>query len=263
MSEQAHFIREERDGVLEFTFNRPEKGNAITHEVFAALGEAVNDLANRDDLRVMLIRATGRFFCVGVDISVMSIPYLHGSTSAFRHTYKTNGRHDVYDAMEAVEKPIVVAHHAACLGGGLEMSLSCDFRLAGRSASYGLPEMNLGMIAGSGGISRLTRLVGPHWARWLAMTTESINAERALDIGLVHEVLDDQDLDERARAFALKLAKQPREAMAMAKLAIDLTTDLGRAQGRNVERLANSALYFGGEREQMMAALAQRLKKKD
>lgn len=259
MTEPAHFQRHEQDGVLELVFDRQAKGNAIGHELFAALAAAVSDMAQRDDLRVLLIRAVGRFFSVGVDIATMAVPELHGRTSEFRRLYRANARHDVFDALEALEKPTIVAHQAACLGAGLEMSLSCDFRLAGRSASYSLPEIHLGLIAGSGGTSRLTRTVGPHWARWLSIAGEKVDSERALAIGLVHEVIEDDALESRARAFATKLAKQPREAMAMAKLAINLTADLGPAQGRSVERLANSALYFGQERVAMMAALVERL----
>lgn len=262
MSDTPHTRREENEGVLVLTLDRPAKGNAISHEIFDALATAVADMARRDDLRVMLIRAEGRFFSTGVDLATMTVPEMQGSTSGFRGYYRSNARHDVFDAMEALEKPVIVAHQAACLGAGLEMSLSADFRLAGRSASYGLPELKLGMIAGSGGTSRLTRIVGPHWARWLSMATETVSAEQALAIGLVHEVLEDDALDARARALAAKLARQPREAMAMAKLAIELTTDLGRAQGRTVERLANSTLYFGREREETMAAMMERMKKK-
>lgn len=261
MTDTPHFTRLEYDGVLELVFNRPEKGNAISHQMYDGLAAAVSDLANRQDLRVLLIRAVGRYFSVGTDISTMDVPDLQGSTSHFRRFYRSNARHDVFDAMEAVEKPVVVAHHASCLGGALEMSLSCDFRLASKNASYALPELNIGMIAGSGGVSRLTRAVGPSWARWLLMASEKINAERALAIGLVHEVVENDALEEYARAFALKLAGQPPEAMAMAKVSIELAKDLGKSQGRDIERLANSTLYFGAEREGMMSALAAKMKK--
>lgn len=255
-------ICNERDGIIEVVFNRPEKFNALTREMYDGLARAVEALSLRQDLRVMLIRSTGKYFSAGMDLTAMAAvkeEELGGSTSEFRRSYRDNAYHWLFDAMEAVEKPIVVAHHAPCLGGGLELSLSCDFRLAGQSARYGLPEMNIAMIPGSGGTSRLVRAVGPHWARWLIMASEQIDAQQALATGLVHRVLPDAELEQAAWDFCVKLSKQPQEAMRMAKLAIELAGDLGRAQGRNVERLANSALFFGSEREAVMDSLKQRL----
>ncbi|MDY0013110.1 MAG: enoyl-CoA hydratase/isomerase family protein [Rhodocyclaceae bacterium] len=257
-----HLLCNERDGIIEVIFNRPEKFNALTREMYDGLARAVEALTLREDLRVMLIRSTGKYFSAGMDLSAMEavkVDEAAGSTSEFRRNYRDNAYHWLFDAMEAVEKPIVVAHHAPCLGGALEMSLSCDFRLAGQSAQYGLPEMNIAMIPGSGGTSRLVRTVGTHWARWLIMASEQIDAERALAAGLVHRVIPDAELEQAAWDFCVKLCKQPQEAMRMAKLAIELAGDLGRAQGRNVERLANSALFFGNERAATMEILKQRL----
>jgi enoyl-CoA hydratase len=252
----------ERDGIIEVVLNRPDKFNALTRAMYDGLARAVDALATRTDLSVMLIRANGKYFSAGMDVAAMAAVEqddLGGRTSAFRRSYRDNAYHWLFDAMEATEKPIVVAHHAPCLGGALEMSLSCDFRLAGTSARYGLPEMNIAMIPGSGGTSRLVRTVGIHWARWLVMASEQIDAERALAIGLVHRVVPDAELEQAAWDFCVKLGRQPQEAMRMAKLSIELAADLDRAQGRNVERLANSALYFGPEREATMAKLKERL----
>lgn len=259
---QPQLLCTERDGIIEVVLNRPEKLNALTREMYDGLARAVEALSLRQDLRVMLIRSMGKYFSAGMDLTAMAAvkeEELGSSTSEFRRSYRDNAYHWLFDAMEAVEKPVVVAHHAPCLGGALEMSLSCDFRLAAQSARYGLPEMNIAMIPGSGGTSRLVRTVGSHWARWLIMASEEIDAERALAIGLVHRVVPDAELKQAAWDFCMKLARQPQEAMRMAKLAIELARDLDRAQGRNVERLANSALYFGDERTATMEMLKRRL----
>ena len=115
------------------------------------------------------------------------------------------------------------------------------------------------MMPGSGGTSRLVRVVGAHWARWLITANQKINAERALAIGLVHDVYADEEFDQKVDAFCDHLAAQPPEAVAMSKLAIELAADLDRAQGRVVERLANSALYIGDERKKMLQAMRERL----
>src|SRR5262249_42963148 len=161
-------------------------------------------LATRADLRVLLIRAKGTYFSAGADMSGGMAPEFDGSSMAFRQWYRGTF-HPIFDAFEAVEKPVVVAHHGPCLGGALEMSVSCDFRLAAESARYALPEINLGVIPGSGGTSRLTRLVGPHWTRWLAMAGESVNAEEALRMGLVHKVYPDARFEAEVWAFCQKL----------------------------------------------------------
>src|SRR5207247_308535 len=98
--------------------------------------------------------------------------------------------------------------------------------------------INIGALPGSGGISRLTRIVGPHWARWLVMAGEQVGAEQALLMGLVHDVYADEEFETRVMAFCTKLARQPYEVLGLAKLSIELAADLDRTQGRNVERIA-------------------------
>ena len=156
----------ERGPILEIMLNRPDKLNAISPAMIETIRAKVGAFAERDDLRVMLFRATGRYFSAGADLT-RAQSYEGKSTRAARQWYRTKmggGMQPLYDDMEAIEKPFVVAHHATCVGGGLELSLSCDFRLAAKSARYVFPEAKLGAIPASGGVSRLTRLVGPHWA---------------------------------------------------------------------------------------------------
>lgn len=263
MMAEPHLLKSERRGVLEVILNRPDKYNAITNEMADGLFEAVLELRERDDLRVMLIRANGRYFCAGTDLTNVGMPDPDGSSSRARTWYRS-GRgsfHSMFDEMEAVEKPIVVAHQGPCLGGGFEMSLSCDFRFAATSARYKMPEIDIGVIPGSGGTSRLTRLVGAHWARWFVLAGELVDAERALAIGLVHDVYPDGEFEERVFAFCDRLASLPREAVAIAKLTIELTADLDRQQARNTERLANSILFLGDEHKDLIAAMRAKLSK--
>ena len=152
--------------------------------------------------------------------------------------------HRIYDEMEAIEKPIVVAHHATCMGGGLELSLSCDFRLAAKSARYAFPEGKFGTLPASNGVSRLSRIIGTHWTRYLIMANVAADADRALIMGLVHEVFPDETFEADVMRFCRHLAEQNGEQMGTAKLAIELAHDVGLAQARNVERLANSALML-------------------
>ncbi len=245
MSEAPPLLVEEDGAILIATLNRPEKLNALNAEIMRLFEAALCRFRDTPELKVMLIRATGRYFCAGADLR-------SGSTAAnptarsIRETHRIglNGMHRIYDEMEHIEKPIVIAHHAACVGGGLEMSLSCDFRLAAKSASYSFPEGKFGVLPASNGVSRLARIIGTHWTRYLIMANLPVNADRALIMGLVHDVFPDETFAEEVMKFCRHLAEQNGEQMGAAKIAIELAHDVGLAQARNVERLANSALML-------------------
>jgi enoyl-CoA hydratase/carnithine racemase len=258
----APVLVSDADGILELVLNRPAKLNAITGEMYDIIVEQTARFAVDRSLRVMLLRANGKYFSAGVDLNgAMAPPPDLDGPLAFRQWYREGygSLHPLLDRFEVIEKPIVVAHHAPCLGGAMELSLSCDFRLASSNARYGLPETAIGNIPGSGGVSRLTRLVGPQWAKWFIMANLQMDADKAAAIGLVHEVYPAEAFEERVRAFCLNLAKQPPEVIGAAKLAIELAADLDRAQARNMERLTASGLYFGDESQSLMAAMKARL----
>ena len=167
--------------------------------------------------------------------------------------------HDLFDLFEQVEKPVVVAAHGPCLGGALELALSCDFRLAATDSWFALPEIKLGVLPGSGGTSRLTRTVGPAWARWLVMAGKSVTAPEALQIGLVHAVHPADSFDDEVAAFVARLAELPGEAVGLAKIAIDLAERLDRTSGRDLERITNTMLMSSQEHRDRVADLKRRL----
>jgi enoyl-CoA hydratase/carnithine racemase len=244
-------IVEAENGVLRLTLQRAEKLNAIDGEMEEALRTCVGELESRDDIRVLLIQASGRYFSAGFDLDgrVADMTRLEGAT--YRRAYRA--LHDLFDSLERSEKPTVVALQGPCLGGALELALSCDFRIAAEAASFRLPEIGLGVLPGSGGISRLTRLVGPGWARWLALAGQPVDASRALSMGLVHEVVADDELTERIEAFVAHLASLPGEAVGLAKLSIDACAQLDRGSARDLERIANSILVASKEHAKRIA----------
>lgn len=246
MPDAPHLLTEEQDGVLIATLNRPDKLNALSAETMELFEAALDRFRDSRELKVMLIRATGRYFCSGADLRSGSPSEQPRTASAIRENHRRglNGMHRIYDEMEHIEKPIVCAIHAACVGGGLEIALSCDFRLAARNATFSFPEGLFGVLPGSNGVSRLTRIAGPHWARWLIMGNQVAHADRALIMGLVHDVLPDQGFDEAALDFCRHLTKNDAEQMGAAKIAIELAAELGPEMGRHVERMANSALML-------------------
>lgn len=252
-----------RGRVLEATLTRPEKHNAIDLDMAEGLLAAVRRFGDDDSLRVLLIRAEGRYFSAGADINSQTFPAedVLRRPSAFRRWYRAGAGslHPLLDEIEALEKPVVVAHQGPCLGGALELSLSCDFRLASTAARYALPETTMGALPGSGGVSRLTRLVGVAWAKWFIMANLPIGAEKAERIGLIHELYPEEAFEAGVEAFCAHLARQPPEAVSAAKLAIGLVADLGPGQARDVERLSNSLLVGGDEYARLVADMRARL----
>ena len=249
MSDSPHLLTQVDDGILIATLNRPDKLNAISREMMDLLTEAVLEFRDNEDLKVMLIRATGRYFSAGADLrggqqKIVS-PTKHTARGIREnHRLNLNNMQQLWDEMEHIEKPFVVAHHAKCVGGGLEMSLSCDFRLAAKSAEYAFPEGLFGVLPASGGVSRLTRLCGPHWARWLIMANKPASADMAMTMGLVHQVYPDDVFEQEVMDFCRHLTKQNEEQMGAAKVAIEMASEVGRDMARNVERMANSSLML-------------------
>lgn len=248
MDEAPHLLVSEVDEILIATFNRPDKLNAMSTKLTHALGEAVERFRDEALLKVMLIRSTGRYFSSGADLKEddgADRPRPNtGSGLREMHRRLPNRMRQIWDEIEHVEKPFVVAHQGMCVGGSLEMSLSCDFRLAASSAAYSFPEAKFGLLPATNGVSRLTRIVGPHWARYLIMANKSADAQRALMMGLVHEVFPDETFEEDVLEFCRHLAQQNGETIGTAKLAIELAWDLGVDQAAAVERMANSALML-------------------
>lgn len=256
----ADMLREDVGNIAILTLNRPEKLNAFTLEMRDILEKAVLDLREDPDLRMLLIRARGRFFTAGLDLKAPALPVDSErpelALSSMRRDYRLRF-HMLFDEIEAIEKPVMMAIHAPCLGLGVELAGSCDFRVASESALFGLPEINLGVIAGGGGVSRFTRLCGVGWSKWLNVAGEQIDARTALTAGFVQAVLPDENFEEQVLELCQRIVSRPAAPQQAAKLAVDLAHDLDRQSARHVERLANAPLIIENG-----AAMARQLEKK-
>lgn len=248
MADEPQLLTQELDGILVATLNRPDKLNALNMEIMDLLSEAVIHFRDTEALKVMMIRATGRYFSAGADLKggQRKISPTKHTASGIRenHRLNLNGMQQLWDEMEHIEKPIVCAIHSICVGGGLELALSCDFRLAAKSASFAFPEGLFGVLPASNGVSRLTRICGPHWARWLIMANQKADADKAHIMGLVHDVIPDEGFNEAALDFCRHLTKNNGEQMGAAKIAIEMAAEVSRDTARNIERMANSALML-------------------
>jgi enoyl-CoA hydratase len=263
MQEDVHATLTEDDGILTVTMDRQAKLNAISPLMTATYWRALETLADRNDLRCLVITAKGKYFTAGIDLSD-GPPFDPGEESdpsgrmgRYRRAYRKH--HLLYDEFEAIEKPIILAVQGICLGAGLEMAMSCDFRFCTANAEFRLPEANLGLFPGSGGASRLTRLVGPAWGKWIAMAGVPVGAEQAKNIGLVHDVLPLETFMDDVYDFCRnRLMPIPMDVLGVAKLAIDIYGDVqDRTAQRHIDRMVTSTLQGTPER----AALAGRFRK--
>ncbi len=234
------FLKLEMDGgVGVLTLNRPETLNSWNQKMRDELRDAMRELVADDALRVLVITGSGRAFSAGEDVRGMQGLSDIG-TRGFRRVAR--GIHNVFDEIEAIEVPVIAAINGVAAGGGMELALSCDFRFAADTAKMGFPENNVGLIPGSGGCSRLVKLVGLARAKQLVMSGEMITAQRALDIRLVEEVLPSEQLMPRAMAWAQQLAGKAPQALGLAKIVLNSCMNVDPDTGRNLERLGQSIL---------------------
>ena len=209
---------ERRDRVAIVTINRPEKRNALnikTREEGAALLE---ELRSDDSVRVVVITGAGdKAFIAGADIAEFA-----GRTASMQRDVMT-GR-SLFTAIDSFPKPVIAMINGYCLGGGCELALACDIRIASENASFGQPEINLGIIPGGGGTQRLTRLVGEGKAMELILTGEIIDARTAFSIGLVNHVVPPDQLEAKTMEIASRIADKGPIALRLAKEAVKLAS---------------------------------------
>lgn len=227
------------DHIATLRLNRPDNLNSWNQPMRDELRLAVAELVGDDQLRVLVITGTGRAFSAGEDVRGMK-GLADIGTRGFRRVARDI--HNVFDEIEAMEVPVIAAINGVAAGGGLELALSCDFRFAAQTAKMGFPENNVGLIPGSGGCSRLVRQLGLSSAKRLVMSGEMVLAPRALEIGLVDEVVAPEALMEHAMAFARVLAAKAPQALGLAKLVLNHCARVDPDTGRQFERLGQSIL---------------------
>jgi enoyl-CoA hydratase len=225
------------DGIATVTINRPEKNNAISSEMRADFRALADEVYGDDAVRVVVFTGTGKTFCVGADVSTFETDW---NTPAFRAN--TRLLTNFFNDLEALEKPVIAAINGTCVGGGLELALACDLRLAARSARFGLPENNLGLIPGIGGCSRLVKLVGFGRAKELVLSGEIISAEEAYRYGLVSRVVDDDGLMAAARELAERLRAKAPQALGIAKRVLHSCVSADLQTARTIESFGQSIL---------------------
>ncbi len=195
-------LYEKADGVAIATFNRPKVMNAIDSDVTDDLAEIVKAVNSDDEVKALVLTGGPKVFAAGGDINFMLTV-----TPADIEKFIDNS-HKIFFDIERLEKPVIAAIAGLAFGGGLEIALLCDIRIAAEGTMMGLPESNLGLFPAAGGTQRLTRVVGPAWAKYMIMTGNPIDANKALDLGLVTQVVPADALLDEAMKIAKKLASK-------------------------------------------------------
>jgi enoyl-CoA hydratase/carnithine racemase len=233
----AEFVHVETDqAVATIRLARPPM-NALNAQVQDEIAAAAEQVAGDDDIRAAIIYGGEKVFAAGADIKEMA------DASYGRMAVDTRRLQATFTAVARIGKPVVAAITGYALGGGLEMALCADFRVAGESAQVGQPEILLGVIPGAGGTQRLPRLIGPARAKDIIFTGRFVGAQEALAIGLVDRVVPDAEVYDAARALVKRYASGPALALRAAKQAIDDGLDVDLATGLEIERLNFAGLF--------------------
>jgi enoyl-CoA hydratase/carnithine racemase len=226
MSSQLVHTDRRDDGVVMLRIDRPPL-NALSRAVLRELADATAAIAADPELKAVVVAGGEQAFAAGADVGELSDPQTSGpQLEAFRVAF---------DGLAAIPRPVIAAVRGFALGGGFELALACDLRLAGESARLGFPEVQLGLFPGAGGTQRLPRLVGPARAKEIMWSGRHVRSEEALALGLVDRVVPDAEVEDRALEWASSLASGAVVAMGLAKLAIDRGLDGPLAAGLDLE----------------------------
>lgn len=207
---------EEKNGIMFVTINRPKALNALNSSTIEELGEVITNVEKRKDIKSVIITGSGeKAFVAGADISEMHTLNAMEGRELARKAQK------VFSKIEHMPQVVIAAVNGYALGGGCELSMACDIRIASEKAKFGQPEVNLGILPGFAGTQRLPRLVGKGIAKELIFTTDMIDAKRAYEIGLANKVVDHEALMEEAEKMARKIMTKGMFGVSLAKAAIN------------------------------------------
>jgi enoyl-CoA hydratase len=245
---------EKKEHVALLTFNRPEVLNALNTTVATESLDALQSIENDPDVRVLILTGAGRSFVAGADIAEMQ-----AKTPQEARIYSELG-HRFMNTLQNLPQPVIAAINGFALGGGLEVALACDIRIASESAQFGLPETILGIIPGWGATQRTARLVGTAKTKEMIFTGRRIKADEALSMGLVNQVVPDEELMDTVLEMAAAMCRQGQTALRHAKTVINHGSDLNLDQALKLEIDTFVDLFDTDDRREGMTAFLEKRK---
>ncbi|MCD4730415.1 MAG: enoyl-CoA hydratase/isomerase family protein [Bacteroidales bacterium] len=243
------------DNIAIVKINRPEALNALNTRFFQEMDDVVSNIGNKPEIKVMIVTGEGKAFVAGADIAEMVDKNPEEGTGFSRMGQNT------FQSLEKLEIPVIAAINGFALGGGLELAMGCDFRIASTKAKFGQPEVSLGLIPGYAGTQRLSRLVGLGDALFLLMSAEMIGAEDALRIGLVQKVVEPEVLMDEVLKIAQTIAAKGPQAVKKVKAVTRQGYFMDFDKGSELESKQFGSLFgTGNEGEEGMKAFLDKRK---
>ncbi|WP_406944779.1 enoyl-CoA hydratase/isomerase family protein [Halobacillus sp. SY10] len=233
--ENIEYVRQDKLGFI--TINRPDVRNALNKQTLEEIEEALDRASADTEVGVVIFSGKGdKSFAAGADINQLTektaVDALQGK-----------GMQQIYDKIESFEKPTIAMINGYALGGGCELAMSCDIRIASTKAKLGLPELNLSIIPGAGGTQRLARLVGKGKALEMILTGKIIDAEEALQAGLITEMTTSEQLLDKVREVSEKILSKGPLAVQLAKISVHMGTETDMKTGLMLEKLSQAVLF--------------------
>jgi enoyl-CoA hydratase len=252
MSEKKFVLIEIIGKVGLLSLNRPESYNALNLQLLSELMDSLKELDDRDDIGAIVITGNEKSFAAGADISSMS--------NATREEIKLSDFIPTFSRIRQIKKPIIAAVSGYCLGGGLELAMSCDMIISSSKSKFGQPEINLGIIPGAGGTQRLTRAVGKVIAMEMILNNRTLKSEEALALGLINAVYSVDNYLEKSLAIAQEIASRAPLAIQAAKRAINQVYELHLSNGLDEERDLFFDLFSTQDQKEGMSAFLEKRK---
>ena len=243
------------ESIATLTIDRPAVKNALNLETVKECHRALDELAENSDVGVLIITGAGESsFVSGADINDIRARNVAEGLAAINSS--------LFAKIDRFPRPVIAAINGYALGGGCELALACDIRVAADTAKFGQPELGLGIIPGAGATQRLPRIVGLGWAKHLVLTGDIIDAKQALDIGLVTAIMPAAQLQVRARELAKKILRQGPLAAKLAKLTLNASARVDLDSGLLIETLAQSICYDSEDKQEGTTAFLEKRKPK-
>ncbi len=251
-------VAEIEDGIAWVALDRPEKRNALNLEVWKALGEIGKEISSDSSVRAAVVYGKGKSFCAGLDLSVFSDPASMLGGAAASEGGEASGRSDIAGSIRRLQEsfswfttapfPTIAAIHGHALGAGWQLALSCDFAIAAAGTQFGMLETNYGLVPDMGGTARLVRSAGVSYAKYLVLTGRRLDAEELLRLGLLAEVVAEDELMKRAGELAEELKRKSptalREAKRLLEDAFILSQDECYAAEADAQRTCMTSPHF-------------------
>ena len=250
--EYENILYEVKDQVAVITLNRPKAWNALCSELNQELEDAIHRADSDPGVRVLIITGGKKVFAAGADVKQMADATPMDAARTAEQGQRIN------ELIESIGLPVIAALDGLALGGGCELAMSCDFRVAGKSAAFGQPEVGLGILPGAGGTQRLALLAGPGIAREMVLLGRQLTAEEALTCGLVTRLAEAGQALEEALSLAETLVRKPAYALAQAKHAIVAGQNFGVGYGKLFERQCFSLTFAKPDQTEGMHAFLER-----